>query len=396
MRVNLCVNGTFRYPDYARFYAEAGALHCFHVAHRRSRDAAALGLRPEQFHNVWAKHALHAAAFRWAPGRARAALLDGLCDAWQDAVLRRWTPADTCEAVIGGLADRVIARARSDGAPVLGHAVTSHPAVFRARVEAARADLGLRPEPHRPTAEARQENEIAGCDAILADSQAVARGFVAHGMPEARVAVVRPGFDPSRFRPRDIDALDRHRFRVLCVGLLTPRKGQHVLLRAWRRLALPKAELLLVGTPGRDARAVLAGMPSHVSLLGHVDHRALGTLLSRADCLVLPSIEDGFGQAALEAMACGVPVILSDAVGAAELVRPGLSGLVVPALDAAALADALERLYRDRDLGVAMGRAAAADVASLAGWPGYVAQVLALHRRLAARQPLDAIAAAAA
>ena len=355
MRVNLCVNGTFRYPDYARFYAAAGALQRFHFAHRRGRDAAALGLAPDQVHNVWPKHFAHAAAYRAAPEALRAPLLERLCDAWQTAVLRRWEPGDSCEAVIGGLADRVIARAARDGIPVLGHAVTSHPGVFAERVAAARADLGLPPDRPRPGDMARRQDEIAGCDAILCDSRAVAQGFLAHGVPATRLAVVRPGFDPARFHPRNPDALDRTCFRVVCVGLLTPRKGQHVLLRAWRRLALPGAELLLVGTPGRDARAVLAECPAGVTRRGHVPHGALRALLARASCLVLPSIEDGFGQAALEAMACGVPVILSDAVGAAELVRPGRSGLVVPAGDAEALAAALERLYRDHDLVVTLG-----------------------------------------
>lgn len=393
MRVTLCVNGTFRYPDYARFYADAGALGRFHFAHRFRQDAAALGLAPGQVHNVWPKHYLHAAAFRAAPGCLRAPLIERLCDAWQAAVLRQWQPCDTCEVVIGGLANRIIARAAREGSPVLGHAVTSHPTVFRERVEAARADLGLGPEPRRPADEARRLEEIAGCDALLADSAAVAHGFMANGVAAARLAVVRPGFDPARFHPRADDDLDRTCFRVVCVGLITPRKGQHVLLRAWRRLALPDAELLLVGTPGRDGAAVLADCPDRVTHVGHVDHRALRAILRRASCVVLPSIEDGFGQAALEAMACGVPVVLSDAVGAAELVRPGRSGLVVPAFDAEALAAALDGLYRDRDRVVAMGRAAAADVALLAGWPGYVAQVLALHRRLLARQPLAAEAA---
>ena len=393
MRLNLCVNGTFRYPEYVRFYAAAGVLGRFHFAHRFRQDAEALGLAPEQVHNVWPKHYLHAAAFRAAPSSLRAQLTERLCDAWQTAVLRRWQPCDTCEVVIGGLADRVIARAAREGTPVLGHAVTSHPAVFRERVEAARADLGLRPEPRRPTDEARRFEEIAGCDAILTDSAAVARGFATNGVPAAHLAVVRPGFDPARFHPRLDDDLDRTCFRIVCVGLITPRKGQHVLLRAWRRLALPDAELLLVGTLGRDGAAVLADCPDRVTHVGHVDHSALRDLLRGASCVVLPSIEDGFGQAALEAMACGVPVVLSDAVGAAELVRPGHSGFMVPALDADALAAALTALYRDRDLVVAMGQAAAADVARLAGWPGYVAQVLALHRRLVERKPLAAEAA---
>ncbi|MDX7952657.1 glycosyltransferase family 4 protein [Lichenihabitans sp. Uapishka_5] len=383
MRVTVCVNGTFRYPDYIRHYAEAGALGCFHFAHRRGRDAAALGLRPGQSHNVWPKHYLHGAAFRAAPGGLRTILGQGLCDAWQAAVLRRWQPCDSLEVVIGAVADRVIARARRDGTPVLGHPVTSHPTRFRDQVDRARDDLGLKPEPRARDDAERRAAEIAGCDLILADSRAVARSFTEAGIAEHRVAVLRPGFDAARFHPRAPSDIDRTRFLVVCIGLITPRKGQHVLLRAWRRLALPNAELVLIGTPGRDAGAVLVDCPPGVTRLGHVEHSRLRRILARASCLVLPSAEDGFGQAALEAMACGVPVIVSDAVGAAELVRPGRSGFVVPALQVEPLMAALERLYRDRALAVAMGQAAAVDAAAASfGWPAYVGEVLALHRGL--------------
>jgi glycosyltransferase involved in cell wall biosynthesis len=392
MRVNVCINGTFRYPDYVQHYAARDALGHFFFAHRRGRDAESLGLAAGQATNLWAKHYGLAAAFRVVPGGMAAPVADALCDAWQRAVIRRWVPCDTVEAVIGATADRVIAHAARAGARVLGHPVTTHPAAARELVDRARVHLGLPLESPRPSDHARRLAEIAACDALLADSHLVARTFRQAGVA-APIHVVHPSFNRRRFTPRAAHEKDRTTFLVVCVGIITPRKGQHVLLQAWRRLRLPDARLLLVGAPGRDARAVLAGHDGAFTHVPYLDHGHLRALLGRASCLVLPSAEDGFGQAALEAMACGVPTIVSDAAGASELVEHGHTGFVVPSGDVEALAATLARLHRDGDSADAMGAAAARAAHSLPDWPVYVARVLSLHARLLDRSPVREAAA---
>lgn len=394
MRVNVFVNGTFRYPEYIRHYAEAGVLGRFAFAHRRGRTAAALGLPPEAVHNVWPKHYAAAAAFRAAPTRWAPALTDTLADAWQSAALRRWTDCDSLEAVTGAVADRVIAHAGRRGARVLGHPVTTHPVTMRRLLDAAMADVGLPPDPPCPADLARRLDEIAACDALVVDSPFVARSFVESGVAAERITVVRPAVDFGRFRPRGPDERDRSYFIVVCVGTVTPRKAQQVLLRAWRMLRLPQARLILVGPRGRHGAAVVRGHADAFTHIPHLDHAALRAVLGRASCFVLVSAEDGFAQAPLEAMACGVPVILSDTVGAADLVRSGQNGYVVPPFDPEALAEAIERLYRDSALADALGLAAAAEAQRGGSWRDYVAQVLALHRRLVDGNQLAGRAAA--
>jgi glycosyltransferase involved in cell wall biosynthesis len=99
-----------------------------------------------------------------------------------------------------------------------------------------------------------------------------------------------------------------------------------------------------------------------------------------ADVFVCPSVEDGFGLVVTEAMACGLPVVVSDHTGAADLVVPGETGYVVPYNDPGGYARALETLRRDPQRRAAMGRAARAAIQAHT-WDHYRQQLVALHRQ---------------
>jgi glycosyltransferase involved in cell wall biosynthesis len=163
--------------------------------------------------------------------------------------------------------------------------------------------------------------------------------------------------------------------RFLFVGRPAREKGLSVLLDAWRRAGLGSAQatLVLVGTPPRQSATrggrAPAADPADVSRLGVLTPVQLRDVYAGADVLVLPSIatrtfREPWGLVVNEAMNRGLPVIASDAVGAAAggLVRDGENGLVVPAGDGAALAQAISRLAGDASLRERMGRAAAQDV----------------------------------
>ena len=393
MKINVCVNGTFRYPDYIRHYAEAGALGRFTYSHRRSTDPSRLGLPRELGRNLWAKEYALQAVWRGLPARFAAALESPICDRWQEAVIRAWTDCDTVEAVIGAIADRVVAFAKRRGCRVIGHPVCAHPQTVATHVGRAFAELGLDPAEAMPTALSRRLAEVELCDRILVDSRFVAQSYVASGVDASRIVVVCPGVDPVRFRPRRPGERDRSTFRVVCVGTITPRKGQHLLLEAWRRLRLPRAELVLVGLPGLHAAAVTRGNLGSYVHHPRIPHAALRDLLVRASVFVLPSVEDGFAQAAFEAMACGLPVIVSSHVGMSDSVRHEVDGFVVPAFDVDAIAAHLELLYRDEALADGMGEAAATTAHAGGGWPAYAGRVLALHRTLLAGSHTEALAA---
>ncbi len=150
-----------------------------------------------------------------------------------------WRDCDAVEAVIGAVADRILAFAKGRGCRTLGHPVCAHPDKVAALVGRAFDDVGLDPLMALPAAGERRRTEIELCDRILVDSGVVAHSFTEAGVPAERISVVPPGADLERFRPRGPDDCDRDVFRVVCVGTITPRKGQHVLLRAWRLLRLP-------------------------------------------------------------------------------------------------------------------------------------------------------------
>lgn len=178
---------------------------------------------------------------------------------------------------------------------------------------------------------------------LLAVSAALADDMAAIGLPRGKITVHYTGLDRSRFRP-----LGRQRARarlreetglplpdraqlLASVGALIPRKGQALVIGALAQL--PQAQLLLVGTgPDRarlEALAQQAGVADRVHFLGSLDHVLLPVVLSAADAMVLPSASEGLANAWVEALACGTPLVISDAGGARELVTGPQAGVIV-------------------------------------------------------------------
>src|SRR5205085_368870 len=113
-------------------------------------------------------------------------------------------------------------------------------------------------------------------------------------------------------------------------GATIRRKGIDLLLEAFRgvRTSFPAACLRVVG-PSGDASSLLVD-GDRVEVMGAIDQAALARELSEADCLVLPSRHDSYGMVVVEALAAGTPVLVSDMVGAKDLVEPGVNGWIVP------------------------------------------------------------------
>jgi glycosyltransferase involved in cell wall biosynthesis len=143
---------------------------------------------------------------------------------------------------------------------------------------------------------------------------------------------------------------------VLFVGTVEPRKGIDVLLAAHdalRRQGHPDLRLVIAGPPGWGETPTLDG-PGVVAP-GRIDEVTLDALYRSAAALAVPSRSEGFGLPALEAMACGSPVVASDAGALPEVV--GEAGLLVKPSDADALAGALERILTDESLASSLGAA---------------------------------------
>lgn len=199
-----------------------------------------------------------------------------------------------------------------------------------------------------------EEYELA--DSIRVSSTLSKTSMVARGVAADKITVIPLPIDLPHDRPRGAGSSSGP-LRVSFVGSLDLRKGFVPLLRAVRRVGAEAVELTLVGNTGDScSRRLLARERQglHVHLAPGDPRPAYAS----SDLFVLPTLEDGFGFVVAEAMAAGLPVVVTDRCGAAELVVPGKTGWIVPAGDVAALADALRDACRRRSELPSMGGAA--------------------------------------
>jgi len=266
---------------------------------------------------------------------------------WQAAALRHWTPSDLLHLVVQGKALEFLKRSKDGGAAVLGHPVMSHPASFREQLEIEHARLGI---PLAPMSKQERDNieEITLCDRLFCLSGLVRDSLIANGYSHDRIDVIPMHFAPSYCVPAQEPAPEI--FRVLCVARISPIKGHVYLLEAWRKLALPNAELVLVGTMEWGMRSTLHRYDGLFNYRGSLHRASLAKAYQESSVAVLPSVQDGFGLVVSEALACGTPVIVTENVGARDIVEDGLNGLIVPPRDVDALADALQKLYASHEL----------------------------------------------
>ncbi|WP_336986889.1 glycosyltransferase [Altererythrobacter aquiaggeris] len=228
-------------------------------------------------------------------------------------------------------------------------------------------------------AAAKSAGMLAVCDALRQDMAAI-------GLPKEKIALHYTGLDRDRFRPLghtqlrnrlgseigvDIGAGDQ---LLTTTGALIPRKGQALVIEALAQL--PGARLLLVGKGPDEAKlrnlTNSLGIDDRVHFLGSVDHDLLPIVLSASDAMVLPSSSEGLANAWIEALACGTPLVITDAGGAREVVTSAAAGVIV-ARDAGAIADGVRRL-----LARPPARQTVAETAERFSW-GENAAVLARH-----------------
>jgi glycosyltransferase involved in cell wall biosynthesis len=191
---------------------------------------------------------------------------------------------------------------------------------------------------------------------------AISRGLARYleeveGFDGASFQIVHYGIEPDGTPPPYAGVEPR----LLCVGRLIPIKGHLVLLRAFAeaRRRIPSLQLDIAGRgplePALRALAKELGVDDAVHFLGYV--APVQRAIERAAIVVVPSMGEGFGMVALEAMERARPVVAAEIGGLGELVEEGVTGLLVPAGEADPLAEALTRLAGDLELAARMGEA---------------------------------------
>lgn len=217
----------------------------------------------------------------------------------------------------------------------------------------------------------RELKEYQDCDVIYVPSNFVKETFIDKRFDPAKIEVHRLGAilpDIASAEAR----VKNERFRMIGAGQLGVQKGVHILEKALQRLDFP-FEMRWAGFPLPEASAIYHRMQvrEHLNLLGHLSFAELRAELSQADLLILPSMQDGFGMVVAEAMACGTPVVVSNAAGASEIVENGRTGFVVMSGNDEDLAMKIAWMHDHPAEREEMGLLARDSVQKLGGWDEY-------------------------
>ena len=219
-----------------------------------------------------------------------------------------------------------------------------------------------------------------------------------YGAPVDSIHVAAAGVDSDLFRPmsksearRQLDIAERN--VILYVGRIEPLKGLELLINAVALLDdMGDTRLIIVGgKPTEDAEvqrlralAESLGIGESTTFTGTVDQRDLRKYYSAADVFVLPSYYESFGLAALEAMACGTPVVVSRVGGLSSFVEEGRTGYLIPWRCAEPFSERIRTLLSNSDLRAAMGTVAR-DRSQQMGWDSVAIRVSRLYDRLMER-----------
>ena len=269
---------------------------------------------------------------------------------------------------------------------------------------------------------ARSEDERAGEDRLNGERQVLRRAdrIVVATMAELtqlrflyradsrKMVIIPPGVDTCHFYPIPADeakqyiGLKPENRMVLFVGRIEPLKGVDTLIHAMSCLGLQGArQPVHLAIIGGDVNVKLEDMSEEmirlqklcddlcmggmVVFLGKRGQDTLPYYYSAAEVVVMPSLYESFGMVALEAMACGVPVIASEVGGLGYLVQNGITGYTIPDSDPKALCDKLAELLRNTDLRNQMGRYAAEYAVDYA-WETIASQIVEVYNDVLSKE----------
>lgn len=246
------------------------------------------------------------------------------------------------------------------------------------RTASARTGLG---PPDTPTEIIDRELwEYDNADAIAVPTRYAASTFIAEGVPAEKLIVNPYGVDPDAFEPPSAPT-DGPR-RILFAGSVGVRKGVPDLLQAFDKMPAG-TELHLAGPLEPGMPELIAGHHRPGLIVhGPLAFARLRELYRLSNVFCLPSIEEGFAQVLLQAMASGLPVVTTDVAGGAELVTIGENGLIVPVGNPDALAAALSDLVADTGRTWEMGRNARHRIETDFRWSHYVDRAVAAYEKL--------------
>jgi glycosyltransferase involved in cell wall biosynthesis len=196
----------------------------------------------------------------------------------------------------------------------------------------------------------RSESEYNIADFISVGSKFVKRSLVERGVEERKIIVNPYGVNATLWKEAHTQSrrLGEKLIFVYVAGL-TLRKGPQYLVRAWKRAQLRMAELWVVGGGKLPWDKLAGSLPEGVKLLGGLPHQEIKEIYKRAHVYVLPSLIEGLARSGLEAMAAGLPLIITEETGLTDFVNNGQEGWVVPSRNEEALVEIMRWCSENRE-----------------------------------------------
>lgn len=258
---------------------------------------------------------------------------------------------------------------------------------------------------HEPERRAQAEAQVIACsDAVTASCVAEANWLQRlYGTPPERISYVVPGVEHAIFSPgtqsaaREAVGLE-DKPTVLFVGRIQPLKGVAVAVEAFGRMQNKDAQLVIVGGPsGREGEQEMAlvkqaiakyGLEDRVRFEKPVPHHLLSSWYRAADICIVPSRSESFGLVALEAAACGTPVVASSVGGLRTLVDHGKTGFLVAGRDPSVFATYMDQIFSHPMLAAELAMASF-ERAQTYRWSTTALHLRYLYSQLAVREPVN-------
>lgn len=277
-------------------------------------------------------------------------------------------------------------RARDLGARIVVERGSSHILYQDKILKEEYARWGIQPTPFdvpHPRIIEKELQEYAEADYISIPSSFVKKTFIERDIPEKKLIQIPYGVDLSMFH----QSPKRDKvFRVIVRANLTLRKGIQYILPAFADLRLQNAELLLIGSVSEEIKPILKKYQGRYTIVANQPMEKLAAYYSRGSVFVMPSIEEGLALVQPQAMACGLPVIATANTGAADIIRDGRDGFIIPIRDKEALKEKILYLYDNPEICRRMGDSAKEYVSRGLTWNDYGDKITAAYKKIISAQ----------
>ncbi len=379
-KVTLSVNGRFHAFDFAAALEARHTLRCLMTSYPSTMASRMAGLPSDKVRALpWteALRRIHHAAASFLPLGNPQYFLNASFDKWASQQI-----PDGTNVFVGwsGNSLRSLRRAKERNIPTFLERHSAHIETQTEWLAEEYRKFGLAFHATHPRMIEQELKEYEAADWISVPSRFVRRTFLDNGVAEEKIRVHPLAVDTEKFRPVVHQSKKR---RFFYGGQLSLRKGIPYLVEAFQNLGGREAELFLVGDCDAELEPILASFsPAGIVRLPAQNSERFAGLLASSDLVCLPSIEDGFNQVAVQAMACGVPVMASTNTGAGELIDEGRSGFLVPPCDARAIRDRMEWALSNQDELRAMGEFARSKMVHTSTWDRYAESRIEEFREL--------------